>query len=63
MAADDKLSLEATMTHEAGHVFGLGHIGERRHGRLTMSPFLNGPCENSEATLGLGDVRGLEALY
>lgn len=59
----ESVALEATMTHEAGHVFGLGHVGERRHGRLTMSPFLNGPCENSEATLGLGDVRGLEALY
>lgn len=56
-------SLEATITHEAGHVFGLGHVGERRHGRLTMSPFLNGPCQNNEVTLGLGDVRGLEKLY
>lgn len=59
----DEVMLEATMTHEAGHVFGLGHVGERRHGRLTMSTFLNGPCQLSEATLGLGDVRGLEALY
>ena len=55
--------LEATMTHEAGHVFGLDHVGERRHGRLTMSPYLDGPCQNQEATLGLGDLRGLEALY
>ncbi len=59
----DELMLEATMTHEAGHVFGLDHVAERRHGRLTMSPFLNGPCQVSEATLGLGDVLGLEALY
>lgn len=59
----DEVMLEATMTHEAGHVFGLGHVSERRHGRLTMSPLLNGPCQLSEATLGLGDVRGLEALY
>ncbi len=59
----DEVMLEATMTHEAGHVFGLDHVGERRHGRLTMSPFLDGPCQLSEATLGLGDVRGLEALY
>lgn len=55
--------LEATMTHEAGHVFGLGHVGERRHGRLTMSPYLDGACQNNESTLGLGDLRGLEALY
>lgn len=59
----DRPVLEATMTHEAGHVFGLDHIGERRHGRLTMSPYLDGPCENAESTLGLGDMRGLEMLY
>ena len=55
--------LEATATHEAGHVFGVDHVGERRHGRLTMSTYLDGPCQNGEATLGLGDVRALEALY
>jgi hypothetical protein len=55
--------LEATITHEAGHVFGLNHVGENKHGRLTMSPYLDGPCENGEATLGKGDVAGLESLY
>jgi hypothetical protein len=55
--------LEATMTHEVGHAFGLDHVGELTHGRLTMSPVLDGLCNNNESTLGLGDVRGLEALY
>lgn len=59
----DEIMLEATITHEAGHVFGLDHVGERRHGRLTMSPFLDGPCRNAEATLGEGDILGLEHLY
>jgi hypothetical protein len=57
------LMLEATVTHEAGHVFGLDHVGERRHGRLTMSTYLDGPCQNQEATLGRGDMLGLEVLY
>lgn len=59
----DMPMLEATITHEAGHVFGLGHVGEKRHGRLTMSPYLDGPCDNNESTLGLGDMLGLESLY
>jgi hypothetical protein len=59
----DRPMLEATITHEAGHVFGLDHVGERRHGRLTMSPYIDGPCENNEATLGRGDMLGLEEIY
>ena len=55
--------LEATMTHEVGHVFGLDHVSERRHGDLTMSPLSNGPCSNDETSLGLGDILGLEELY
>ncbi len=58
-----RYSLEAVATHEFGHVFGLGHVGESGHGNLTMSPQVNGTCQKSEATLGRGDVIGLRAKY
>jgi hypothetical protein len=62
-SCSNALMVEAVATHEAGHIFGLGHVGEAGHGRLTMSKRLDGSCQNSESTLGLGDVRGLRALY
>lgn len=55
--------IEATMTHEFGHAFGLGHVTEAEHGNLTMSTHINGPCQNSESSLGLGDVRALRLVY
>jgi hypothetical protein len=59
----NQLMLEAVVTHEAGHAFGLGHVREQKHPHLTMSTYLDGPCENAESTLGLGDMLGLEAKY
>jgi len=57
-----KWSIEAAATHEFGHVFGLGHVSERFHPRLTMSPLIKA-CQASETSLGLGDLLGLQTLY
>ena len=55
--------IEPTITHEAGHVFGLGHVGERKHPLLTMSTASDGWCNNAASSLARGDVLGLRALY
>jgi hypothetical protein len=57
------IGLKATMTHEYGHAFGMGHVDEANHGNLTMSTNINSDCSNFEASLGRGDVLGLNGLY
>lgn len=48
-------------THEAGHVFGMGHVGSG-HSELTM--YTNSfTCTAKARTLGKGDVLGLRSIY
>ncbi|MFV0407441.1 MAG: hypothetical protein ACK5LN_11605 [Propioniciclava sp.] len=55
--------IRAVMAHERGHSYGLGHVDETTHGRLTMSTDIDGKCQEQEFWLGRGDVRGLRAKY
>ncbi len=47
------------MTHEFGHVYGLKHVSSSV---LTMYRSIR-KCSMAAATLGLGDLRGLERKY
>lgn len=58
----NRYDVQSVMTHEWGHTFGLGHVGEKDHGKLTMSPRIRA-CQKSERTLGRGDVLGLNRRY
>ena len=56
-------SIAGVAVHERGHTFGLGHVTpQSAHGSLTMSPLI-AACSNADASLGLGDVRGLRRKY
>jgi hypothetical protein len=59
----NRWSVEGVGTHERGHSFGLGHVSESSHPNLTMSEAINGPCQRSETTLGLGDANAMNTLY
>jgi hypothetical protein len=54
--------LQGTLTHEFGHVFGLGHVTYAEHGDLTMSDGLPA-CSARIRALGLGDFLALRARY
>jgi hypothetical protein len=62
-ACTTALDVQAVMTHERGHSFGLGHVPEAlATADLAMSTFV-GRCDASARTLGRGDVLGLRSLY
>ncbi|WP_225993067.1 matrixin family metalloprotease [Actinomadura rudentiformis] len=52
----------SAVVHEMLHVLGLKHVRGKKHSSLTMAPTMK-PCDDGPATLGLGDYRGLIALY
>ena len=55
----DEYRIEALMTHEFGHIYGLKHVTSSA---LTMYRGVR-KCSMAAATLGLGDLRGLERKY
>lgn len=57
----NKYDVRSVGTHEAGHVFGMGHVGSG-HSNLTM--YTNSfTCKTKARTLGKGDVLGLRSIY
>jgi hypothetical protein len=48
-------------THEAGHVFGMGHVAQAS--LQTMKPMSGGTCNKDQASLGKGDMYGAAGHY
>ncbi len=44
---NNPFGIEAIMTHERGHTFGIAHVDEETSGLLTMSERSEGPCQGS----------------
>jgi hypothetical protein len=59
---DGRWDLQGTITHEFGHVFGLGHVDYASHSQLTMSNGLP-DCTSEYRGLGLGDYLALAREY
>ncbi|WP_237505142.1 MULTISPECIES: matrixin family metalloprotease [unclassified Streptomyces] len=60
-SCSNKYDIRSVGTHEAGHVFGLGHVGSG-HQNLTM--YTNSfTCTTKARTLGKGDVFALRSIY
>ncbi|MDX2591352.1 matrixin family metalloprotease [Streptomyces sp. WI03-4A] len=60
-SCSNKYDIRSVGIHEAGHVFGLGHVGDG-HENLTM--FTNSfVCTTKARTLGKGDVLALRSVY
>ncbi len=57
-----ELLIEAAMTHEFGHVYGMAHVSSYSSPHLTMQPRVS-YCSMGHARLGLGDMLGLETKY
>ena len=57
-----KFDVQNIVTHEFGHVAGLGHRNSPKDGCLTMYRFV-AAGEIQKRTLGLGDKLGMERLY
>ncbi|GKQ39916.1 hypothetical protein ALMP_64430 [Streptomyces sp. A012304] len=60
-ACTNAYDIRSVATHEAGHVFGLAHVGS---GHEAQTMYTNSfVCTTTARTLGKGDVLGLRAIY
>ncbi|MFJ4620381.1 matrixin family metalloprotease [Streptomyces sp. NPDC088812] len=57
----DAYDIRSVATHEAGHVFGLAHVGPGHEGQTMFTNSF--ACTTDARTLGRGDVLGLRNLY
>ncbi|GAA0258650.1 matrixin family metalloprotease [Cryptosporangium japonicum] len=54
--------LQSVVLHERGHSLGLNHVSQAAHASAVMTPALSA-CSVGKRTLGLGDYKGLAAMY